>query len=50
MENAKWFEDESTTIANYSPANISTLFQRCLLVDAKSPSGTTSNQRCIFQR
>ena len=29
----------------YSPANISTLFQRCLLADATSRRGTTSNQR-----
>ena len=27
------------------PANISTLFQRCLLVDMTSRRGTTSNQR-----
>ena len=29
----------------YFPANISTLFQRCILVDATSRRGTTSNQR-----
>ena len=33
-----------------NPANISTLFQRCLLVDATSRRGTTSNQRCVLQR
>ena len=32
------------------PANISTLFQRCLLVDMTSRRRTTSNQRCVSQR
>ena len=30
---------------NIYPVNISTLFQRCLLVDTTSRRGTTSNQR-----
>ena len=29
-----------------NPANISTLFQRCLWVDVTKRCGTTSNQRC----
>ena len=35
----------SKTSAFFYPANISTLFQRCLLVDATSRRGTISNQR-----
>ena len=34
----------SLVFKKYHPANISTLFQRCLLVDATSRRGATSTQ------
>ena len=45
LEKRQWLYNLPTWPNRPIPANISTLFQRCLLVDATSRRGTMSNQR-----